>query len=296
MKAPVLRYLAPRTVDEALHMLGDTENARILAGGQSLVAMLNMRFAFPDCLVDINRIPELAYIREDDAGNTIEIGAMTRQRDVEFSPLVAARLPLWREAVLHVGHRQTRNRGTVGGSLCQLDPSAEIPTVATAMDAAIVVRSRRGTREIAIADFPAAYMTPAVESDEMVTAVRVPAWPRRHGHAFVEFARRHGDFAIVSCAALVLLDGQSRIARASLTLGGVAIAPLRMREAEDALLGREPTEEALARAAALCGQVDASGDSYVPAWYRRRLAAVLTRRALDQAVQRAVAQEEIAPS
>lgn len=296
MKAPVLRYLAPRTVDEALDMLGATENARILAGGQSLVAMLNMRFAFPDCLVDINRIPELAYLRESDSGDAIEIGAMTRQRDVEFSPLVAARLPLWREAVLHVGHRQTRNRGTVGGSLCQLDPSAEIPTVAMAMDATIVVRSRRGTRELSIADFPAAYMTPAVEPDEMVTAVRVPLWPRRHGHAFVEFARRHGDFAIVSCAALVSLDDQGRIARASLTLGGVGIAPLRMRDAEATLLGRAPDGDALAAAAALCGQVDATGDSYVPAWYRRRLAAVLARRALDQAVQRARAYEETASS
>jgi carbon-monoxide dehydrogenase medium subunit len=295
MKAPPLRYLAPRTVDEALSMLGSTENARILAGGQSLVAMLNMRFAFPDCLVDINRIPELAYIREGEAG-MIEIGAMTRQREVEFSPLVAARLPLWREAVLQVGHRQTRNRGTVGGSLCQLDPSAEIPTVSMAMDARVVVRSQRGTREIAMADFPAAYMTPAVEPDEMVTAVRVPAWPRRHGYAFVEFARRHGDFAIVSCAALVQLDEQGRIARASLTLGGVAIAPLRMHEAEAALLGGAPDDASLARAAALCGDVDATGDSYVPAWYRRRLAAVLARRALDQAVRRAGGQEENASS
>ncbi|ARP79942.1 molybdopterin dehydrogenase [Bordetella genomosp. 8] len=292
MKAPALRYLAPRSVDEALAMLCETENGRILAGGQSLVAMLNMRFAFPECLIDINRIPELAYIRASGDGGMVEFGAMTRQREVEFSPLVAERLPLWREAVLQVGHRQTRNRGTVGGSLCQLDPSAEIPTVAMAMDARVEVRSRRGAREIAMADFPAAYMTPAMEPDEMVTAVRVPAWPRHHGYAFVEFARRHGDFAIVSCAALVLLDRHGLVERVSLTLGGVAIAPLRMREAETALLGRAPDDEALALAAATCGQVDAVADSYVPAWYRRRLATVLSRRALEQAVARAVAHEE----
>ncbi|CAM3648151.1 Molybdopterin dehydrogenase [Bordetella sputigena] len=292
MKAPALRYLAPRSVDEALALLCETENGRILAGGQSLVAMLNMRFAFPDCLIDINRIPGLAYIRASGDGGTVEFGAMTRQRDVEFSPLVAERLPLWREAVLHVGHRQTRNRGTVGGSLCQLDPSAEIPTVAMAMDARVEVRSRRGAREIAMADFPAAYMTPAMEPDEMVTAVRVPAWPGRHGYAFVEFARRHGDFAIVSCAALILLDRHGLVERVSLTLGGVAMAPLRMREAETALLGRAPDDEALALAAAACGQVDAVADSYVPAWYRRRLAAVLSRRALEQAVARAGAYEE----
>jgi carbon-monoxide dehydrogenase medium subunit len=288
MKAPVLRYLAPRTVNEALDMLGATDNARILAGGQSLVAMLNMRFAFPDCLIDVNRIPELAYLRQSgpEEGD-IEIGAMTRQRDVEFSPLVASCLPLWREAILNVGHRQTRNRGTVGGSLCQLDPSAEIPTVALAMDAVITVRSKRGSREIAMADFPAAYMTPAIESDEMLTGIRVKPWPRRHGHAFVEFARRHGDFAIVSCAVLVLLDRDGCVERVSITLGGVGIAPLRMREAEAVLLGRIPDGEALAQAASLCAQVDATGDSYVPAWYRRRLAGVLTRRALETAIERA---------
>ena len=181
--------------------------------------MLNMRFAFPDCLIDINRVAELAYLRESDGG--IEIGAMTRQRDVEFSPLVARRLPLWREAILPVGHRQTRNRGTVGGSLCQLDPSAELPTVALAMDAELTAASVRGERRLRMADFFAGYMTPALEADEILTSIRVQPWPAGHGHAF-RIRPPLRDFAIVSVAALVALDASGRLARVSLTLGGVA--------------------------------------------------------------------------
>lgn len=171
MKAPALQYHAPASLPQALQLLSEHDNARVLAGGQSLVAMLNMRFAFPDCLIDINRVPELAYIRHEQGA--VCIGAMTRQREIEFSPLVAQHLPLWREAALQVGHRQTRNRGTVGGSLCQLDPSAEIPTVALAMDATLSVASVRGTRTLAMADFPAGYMTPALEPDEMLVGLAV---------------------------------------------------------------------------------------------------------------------------
>lgn len=285
MKAPALQYHAPASLPQALQLLSEHDNARVLAGGQSLVAMLNMRFAFPDCLIDINRVPELAYIRQEQG--EVCIGAMTRQREIEFSPLVAQHLPLWREAVLQVGHRQTRNRGTVGGSLCQLDPSAEIPTVALAMDATLSVASVRGTRTLAMADFPAGYMTPALEPDEMLVGLAVTPWPAGHGHAFVEFARRHGDFAIVSVAVLLLLDDAGCVARASITLGGVAATPVRMAQAEAALLGQPAEPATLARAAALCAAIDAKADSYVPSWYRQRLARVLTERALTQAVARA---------
>lgn len=293
MKAPAFRYLAPDTLAEALRLLAWEQNARVLAGGQSLVAMLNMRFAFPDCLIDINRVAELAYLRESDGG--IEIGAMTRQRDVEFSPLVARRLPLWREAILQVGHRQTRNRGTVGGSLCQLDPSAELPTVALAMDAELTAASVRGERRLRMADFFAGYMTPALEADEILTSIRVQPWPAGHGHAFLEFARRCGDFAIVSVAALVALDASGRLARVSLTLGGVAAAPLRMPAVEAALTGSHGVEDDLDQAARLCGEVVATGDSQVPAWYRQRLASVLARRALALALARACTHEEGPP-
>lgn len=285
MKAPVVEYVRPASVAEALRYLNEIDNARVLAGGQSLVAMLNMRFAFPDCLVDINRLPDLSYIRE--VGDTIEFGAATRQRDVEFSDLVAKRLPIFREAILNVGHRQTRNRGTVGGSLCQLDPSAEIPTIATAMDAVITVASVRGERSIAMADFPAGYMTPALESDEMLVRVSFEPWDPSHGHGFQEFARRHGDFAIASCAGLLQFDAGGLVSRASVTLGGVASAPVRMPRVEEALLQTRATPQDLDHAAALCGEVEASTDSYVPGWYRQRLARVLSRRVLQMAVDRA---------
>lgn len=268
-----------------MRCLSEAHNARVLAGGQSLLAMLNMRFAFPDCLVDINRIEALSYIAE--RGSAIEFGAMTRQRHVEFSELVAKRLPILREAVLNVGHRQTRNRGTIGGSLCQLDPSAEIPTIAMAMDAQIVVGSVRGERRIAMADFPAGYMSPAIEPDEMVLRLAMEPWPSGHGYAFIEFARRHGDFAIVSAAVLLQKGADGIITRVSITLGGVGAMPMRMKAAEEALMQSRATPEDIARAAALCAAVEATSDAYVPGWYRQRLAGVLVRRAIGLALRRA---------
>jgi carbon-monoxide dehydrogenase medium subunit len=285
MKAPSFRYVVPRTLDEALRALHETDNARVLAGGQSLVAMLNMRFAMPDCLVDIGRIPELSHISE--TGDEIVIGAMTRQRDVEFSSLVQHRLPILREAILNVGHRQTRNRGTFGGSLCQLDPSAEIPTIAMAMDATVVVGSVRGRREIRMADFPESYMTPALKFDEIVLAVRLRPWPSGHGHAFEEYARRHGDFAIASSAAMIQFDAQGLVIRVSLTLGGIAAMPVRLARAEELLLGTRAMAADLEAAIACCGQIEATTDSYVPGWYRQHLARVLSRRTLERAISRA---------
>ncbi|ARP96120.1 FAD binding domain-containing protein [Bordetella genomosp. 13] len=285
MKAPAVDYIAPGTLDEALRCLADIDNARVLAGGQSLMAMLNMRFAFPDCLVDINRIPELAYIRDD--GDAVQVGAMTRQRDVEFSDTVAARLPILREAILNVGHRQTRNRGTVGGSLCQLDPSAEIPTIAMALDAQVHIGSARGRRSVSMAEFPASYMTPALEPDEMALGVTFKPWDASHGSCFLEFSRRHGDFAIASCAALLQFGVDGRVARCSITLGGCAATPVRMPRAEAALMGTQATPKDIAAASELCGAVDASSDAYTPGWYRQRLARVLSARALDSAVRRA---------
>ena len=285
MKAPPIEYIAPASLADALRALADNDNARVLAGGQSLVAMLNMRFAFPDCLVDLNRLPELDYIREE--AGVIRIGAMTRQRTVEFSPLVEARLPILREAILCVGHRQTRNRGTVGGSLCQLDPSAEIPTIATAMDAVVHVASHRGRRDIAMADFPAGYMSPSLASDELVEAVSLTPWGAGHGGCFVEHARRHGDFAVASVAVLLQFDSARIVSRVSVTLGGVGAAPLRVPVAESLLMGTRAEARDLEAASARCAEVEASGDTYAPAWYRQRLARVLALRALHTAVERA---------
>jgi len=285
MKAAPFRYHAPRTLDEALGLLADSPNARVLAGGQSLMPMLNMRVVSPDDLIDINGVEGLAYIREE--GVEIAIGAMTRQRDLEFSPLIAARLPLMAEAIRYVGHRQTRNRGTIGGSLCQLDPSAELPAVAQAFDAVVVARSRRGERRIPIAEFPAGYMTPALEADEVLVELRFTPWTAPHGAAFVEYARRHGDFAVVSAAAMLALGSDGRIERLSLTLGGVGAAPLRMGAIEAALCGQKPSTQSFAAACASAGTIDALEDPHYPRWYRQRLAVALSKRVLAAALGRA---------
>ena len=180
---------------------------------------------------------------------------MTRQRDIEFSDLVRKRCPLMHEAIQHVGHRQTRNRGTIGGSLCHLDPSAELVTVAAAMDATVTVQGPNGTRQIEFAAFPVAFMTPAIELNELVTAVRFPAWPDGHGYGFVEFSRRHGDFAIVSAAALLTEDASGKITRASVTLGGIAVAPVRATEVEQALIGQTPDDKLLREACEACRSI-----------------------------------------
>jgi carbon-monoxide dehydrogenase medium subunit len=211
---------------------------------------------------------------------------MTRQRDIEFSDIVKKKCPLMREAITQVGHRQTRNRGTIGGSLCHLDPSAELVSVAAALDAKIAVIGKTGTRSIDFKDFPVAYMTPAIELDEMLTAISLPCWPARHGYAFVEFARRHGDFAIVSAAALIEEDAGGKVTRASVTLGGIGPAPVRAYDVERALIGEKIEEKRVAEICETLRTLDAVDDIHAPASYRQQLATVLPRRALLKAHQR----------
>jgi carbon-monoxide dehydrogenase medium subunit len=281
MKPPPFHYHDPRTLAETVDLLDRLDNAKLLAGGQSLMPMLNMRVVLPDHLVDLNRVDGLSYIKENDG--VLEIGAMTRQRDLEFSDVVQASCPLMYEAIRHIGHRQTRNRGTIGGSLCHLDPSAELVSVAAAHDATVVVAGPRGgTREIPFNTFPAGYLTPAIEPNEMVTAIRIPVWPRGHKAAFVEFARRHGDFAIVSAAALVEIIA-NRIARVSLTIGGIAAAPVRADAVEQAIAGEAPSHALFRTACESCRALEAMADIHASADYRRHLAAVLSRRALERA-------------
>ncbi len=281
MKPPPFSYHDPSSTAETVALLAKLENARLLAGGQSLMPMLNMRYVLPDHIIDINKLQELDYLR--DAGEALEIGAMTRQRTLEFSDLVRARCPLLAEALPQIGHRQTRNRGTVGGSLCHLDPSAELVSVAAAHDATVSVVSAKGRREIAFADFPRGYMSPALEPEEMLTGLRLPLWPKGHGYAFIEFARRHGDFAITSAAALLQEDAGGRITRVSLTIGGVGPAPVHMRDVEKALTGQVASEALFREACEACRKVEAMSDVHAPAEYRQHLAAVLSRRALEKA-------------
>ena len=242
--------------------------------------MLNMRVIQPPHIIDLNRVAGLSYIRVD--GAVLEVGAMTRQRDIEFSEVVGRVFPLLQEAMRHIGHRQTRNRGTVGGSLCHLDPSAEIVAVATAVGATVVANSRAGAREINFDDFPRGLMTPAIESNELVSAVRFPIWKPGHGFAFEEFARRHGDFALASAAVLLEMDGQY-ITRSSLTVGGVDSRPRRLTTK---LEGSQASAAAFDEAADGCSGLEAMDDVHVTGEYRRRVARAMVRRALERALAR----------
>ena len=284
MKPPPFTYHDPRTIPEVLNLLAEKDNARLLSGGQSLMPMLNMRYVLPDDVIDLNRVDGLSGIEA--ANGSLGIAGMTRQRDIEFSDVVASRCPIMTEAILQVGHRQTRNRGTLGGSLAHLDPSAELPAVAMALDATIHVESKRGKRDIAMADFPAGYMTPSIELDEMVTGATFPLWKEGHGYAFIEFARRHGDFAIVSAGALMTTDGAGKVDRISIVVSGVGPSPLRCIEAEEMILDQTPELELFREAAETARAFDAMEDIHAPSSYRQHLAAVLSRRALEKAQTR----------
>ncbi len=286
MKPAPFVYHDPRSLHEAAGMLASLENARVLAGGQSLMPMMNFRYVMPDHLIDLNKVGELAYLRFDAAA--LHIGAMTRQRELEFSAEIGTRCPLLHEALAHVGHRQTRNRGTIGGSLCHLDPSAELVNVTALLGGTLHAASQHGTRDIPFAEFAAAYMTTSLEADELLAGITLPLPDRRHGYAFVEFARRHGDFAIVACSALLGLDRNGDITQAALALSGLGPAPVRPALVERALIGQKPAGAAFKAAAAEAAKLEATADAYVTAAYRQHLARVLTFRALEQAARRAM--------
>jgi carbon-monoxide dehydrogenase medium subunit len=285
MKPPPFTYHDPRSLADALRLAGTLENAKLLAGGQSLAPMLNFRYVLPDHLIDLNRIDELSGIRIE--GRRITAGAMTRQRALEKHEALAALCPIVREALAEVGHFQTRNRGTLGGSLAHLDPAAELPGVMALYDAHVEVRNSSKTRYIHIGEWSRGYMTPNLEPDEIVTSVAWDAWEGSHGHAFVELARRRGDFAIVGVGALLSLDERKLIRKAAVALVGVAYGPVRLRAAEQALVGKPLDDKALDIAAAEARKIEAKSDLYASGDYRRRVAGVLVSRALKTAHGRA---------
>jgi carbon-monoxide dehydrogenase medium subunit len=285
VKPPRFDYHAPRTVDEALALLARYDGeAKLLAGGQSLVPLLNFRLSRPAALVDLNRVAGLAGIAEHDG--EVRLGAMTRQRAIEFSPVVARRLPLLGEATRWVGHLPIRTRGTIGGSIAHADPSAEYPAVLAALEGTVVARSPGGERTVGADELFRTYLTTSLGPGEILTEVRLPAMAEGAGYAFEEFARRHGDFAIVGIAAVVVADG-ARCARARLATAGAGPVPVRLRAAEAILerdgLGDEAVRAASERAAEL---VEPDSDIHASADYRRHLTRVLTARALARAVAR----------
>ena len=291
MKPPPFAYAAPATLEEALGLLTEHAEAepRVLAGGQSLIPLMNFRLAKPGYLVDLRNVAGLSGIRRD--GDVLVIGAMTTMAEVERSPEVAVAAPLVTEAVGLVAHAPVRNSGTVGGSLAHADPAAELPAVALALDADLVAAGPGGTRVIPAAEFFTGPYSTALAADEILTEIRLPVWPG--GHAFTEFSRVHANFAVVAVAALVELDGNGdgggdRIRRAALALAGVAPTPVRATAAERALAGA-PADAATIRAAADAAATSLSpaGDLHASPETRRGLARTYLRRGIELAVARA---------
>jgi aerobic carbon-monoxide dehydrogenase medium subunit len=282
MKPPPFTYHDPRTLADALRLLGSLDNAKLLAGGQSLAPMLNFRYVLPDHLIDLNRVDELSGIRVE--GRRIRVGAMTRQRALEKDEALAKLCPIVREALAEVGHFQTRNRGTLGGSLAHLDPAAELPGVMALYDAQLEING--GKRKVKIGDWSQGYMTPDLQADEILTAVHWEAWQGKHGHAFVEFARRRGDFAIAGVGCLLSLGANGVIERAAISVVGVAYGPVRLSAVERLLVGN-PLDRKIEAAAAEATKIEAKSDLYASGAYRQRLAGVLVSRALRMAEGRA---------
>ena len=291
MKPAPFAYLAPRSVDEALaHLAEHGSDARPLAGGQSLVRLMNSRLATPSVLIDINRVDGLAAIsRENGAdGGNVRIGATARQRDCETAPEVRDGVPVFAEAARQVAHLPVRRRGTAVGSVAFADPSAELPAALLAADGEVVARSTRGERTIAADDFFTGPFTSALAPDELAVALRIPVTAERPGSAFVEESRRHGELPMCGVAAVVSLDADGAIAQARIALCGVHRRPIRARDAEAALQHEHPDDELLRAAGALAASAaDPLGDCHGSAAFRRHLAAVLTRRALTTAISRA---------
>jgi carbon-monoxide dehydrogenase medium subunit len=277
-------YHRPATIDEAVAILQQYQGeARVLAGGQSLVPMMNFRLATPGAIVDLNRIAGLADIEAVDG--VVRIGAMARQRQIEFAPLVAERLPLLREAVRWVGHLPTRTRGTIGGSIANADPAAEIPMVLLALEGEVVARSPQGERRIAAPELFLGPLTTSLAADEVVTEVRFPAMAPDCRYAIEEFARRKGDFAIAAIAVMLVPDGE-RCTVARLATAGVGPVPVRLREAEAILEEKGLGEAAVGAAAEKAAElVEPMSDHNASVDYRRHLTAVLTRRAVLKAVK-----------
>jgi len=280
-------YVSPATVAEAAQFLrAHPEDAKILAGGQSLIPILKLRLAAPRFVVDIGRIQELKAIREDN-GN-LEIGSLVRHVEIERSPVVARCCPLLAETAAEIGDVQVRNRGTIGGSLAHADPAGDFPAAILALGAVLVAESATGTREIAAESFFLDIMTSALATDEVLTSIRVPKAGPRMGAAYVKMHQQASGFAIVGIASIVILDGQGKVADARVTVTGVDSVPYRAKQVEESLRGTAATAKDIAAAAAFAARgVEPLSDIHASSEYRAELAAVYTRRSLEKAARRA---------
>ncbi|MDP6352749.1 MAG: xanthine dehydrogenase family protein subunit M [Alphaproteobacteria bacterium] len=287
MKPPPFKYIAAGSIEDATSALADNGgDAKVLAGGQSLVPMLNFRLLAPAVLVDINRVPGLDVVEENADG--LAVGALARHHQLQTSPPVGARYPVLAAAIGHVGHLAIRNRGTIGGSLAHADPAAELPLIARLLDAEIVVIGAAGPRIIAARDFFLGAHTTALEADEIITRIDLPALPPGTGWGFEEVTRRAGDFALVAVAATVsMADGQ--VTQARIALAGVGESPARASAAESVLSGQALEDDAIdAASQSARDAVRPSTDLHASADYRRHLVGVLTGRVLNAAWRRTV--------
>jgi len=287
MKPAPFDYHDPATLDEAVSLLGELDDdVKILAGGQSLIPLLNMRLARPAALIDLRKITELDYIREDNGA--IAIGALTTQRSVERSQLVKDRLPVLHEATRLIAHPQIRNRGTVGGSLAHADPAAEYPAVALLLDAEFKIRSASGERTVSASDFFITYLTTSLGSADILAEIRFPTLPEGTGWSFIEMTRRHGDFALAG-AGVTIADSGGQCSAARIVLFGVDATPVRASGAEQALVGQELSVELIERAAQTARDEvgEPLSDNHASSEFRRHLAGVMTERALTEAAGRA---------
>ena len=288
MKPASFDYVAPASLGEALALKAQHgDDAKFLAGGQSLIPAMNFRLAQVALLVDVNNLKELDYVRRADDGE-LRIGAVTRQRKLERDSLVAQYAPLLREAMPFIAHPQIRNRGTIGGSLAHADPAAELPVIAVALEARLKAASARGERWITAAEFFKGFFTTDLASDEMLVEVALPPLPLRTGTSFIEFSRRRGDYAMMGVAAVVTLDENNICRDARLVYLNAGDGPLNARQAAQILKGQPPSDGAMAAAAtAADSEINPMGNVHASPDYQRHLARVLTRRALKQAFERA---------
>ncbi len=288
MKPAPFEYFRPRTVDEALSLLAEHGgDAKPLAGGQSLIPAMNFRLATPAVLVDLNGVTALDFIKQQPG--EIRIGGMTRQRRVERSGVVLEQAPLIGETMPYIAHPAIRNRGTIGGSLAHADPAAELPAVMMALNARLAVASKAGTREVPAHEFFTGLFSTAILPGELLTEVAVPALPDSSGCAFEEVSRRHGDFALVGVAAFVQMNEKGVCTAARVALLSVGDRAMLAERAAAVLIGQAPSPELIRSAAeaAAASDIDPSSDIHASARYRRHLAAVLTRRVLTRAFERA---------
>lgn len=294
MKPAAFEYDRAESVEHALALLAEyADDVKVLAGGQSLMPLLNFRLARPGRLVDINGLGALASVRRADGA--LHVGALTRQAMLERSDTVRAHWPMLHEALSFVAHPQIRNRGTIGGSVAHADPAAELPVALTALDASVTVASRRGSRSLAIRDLYVTHLTTCLEADELLTEITVPPVSPTAGSAFVEYARRHGDFGLGGAAVVVTPGDDGLCDQASIVLLAAAPTPLRAHEAERALESRAIDEEAAGEAAACAvREIAPTGDIHGDTRYRRRLIEGLVRRAVLTAAHRAGLRSEAA--